>query len=111
LILESASAAKPAASLSSFWTLANLFATTGVKIEYQMAIAIKPLEVTNVSSQLKQQPMMSATRITVVAWINDERRSDMPSCNIFAVTVMMAVVCPGGRASSVDIGSRKSSWR
>lgn len=111
LRLDSASAAKPAASRSSVCTLACLFATSGVKIEYHMAIASRPHEVTSVSSQLKQHPMMSAMDITAVACIKDDRRSDMPSCSIFAVTVMMAVVCPGGSASKVDIGNRKSSRR
>lgn len=61
-------------------------------MEYQMVMAISPLEVTKVNSQLKQQPIISASVITAEPWISEESRSDIPSCRTFAVTVMMAVV-------------------
>jgi hypothetical protein len=54
------------ASRSNFWTSAYFLVTKGVKIEYQIVMPTSPLDVTNVSSQLKQQPMISARVITVV---------------------------------------------
>lgn len=49
-------------------------------------------------------PIVSAVEITVMACIREERRSDMPSWRMFAVTVMIAVVCPGGSASKIEMG-------
>jgi hypothetical protein len=43
--------------------------------------------------------------ITATACIRDDSLSDMPNCSIFAVMVIIAVVCPGGSASSVEIGN------
>jgi hypothetical protein len=102
---DSASAAIPAASLSTCWTSAYLLATNGVMIAYQPTIAMSPLEVTNVNSQLKTQPTMRAMSITETACISDDSRSEIPNCIIFAVMVIIAVVCPGGSPSRVEIGS------
>jgi hypothetical protein len=111
LMLDKASAATPEASLSMTWTSAYLFTTSGVMIAYQTTTAISPLEVTKVSSQLKEQPMMRAMRITDTACIREESRSEIPNCRMFAVIVIIAVVCPGGSASNVEIGSRNNDSR
>jgi hypothetical protein len=100
-----ASEAIAAASLSTCWTSAYLLATSGVMMAYQPTIAISPLEVTNVSSQLKTHPTTRAISITETACISDDNRSEIPSCIMFAVIVIIAVVCPGGSPSRVDIGS------
>jgi hypothetical protein len=108
---DSASDAIPAASLSTCWTTAYLLATNGVMMAYQPTIAMSPLDVTNVSSQLKIQPTMRAMSITETACISEDNRSEIPNCNIFAVMVIMAVVCPGGSPSRVEIGSCSSARR
>ena len=76
-----------------------------------MAMTIRPELVTNVRLQLKQQAMISAVNITEMACIKVVRRSEMPFWRILAVMVMMAAVCPGGSASSTEIGCLNNESR
>lgn len=111
LILDNVSCATPAASLSTSCMAAYLLTTNGVRKEYHDAMATSPLAVTKVSSQLKMHPIVSAVQMTVMAWISEDSRSDIPSWRILAVMVIIAVVCPGGSASSTEIGWRKRASR
>jgi hypothetical protein len=99
------------ASLSTSCTAAYLFTIRGVVIEYHAMTKTSPVAVTKVNAQLYMHPMTKATRTIAVACSKDESLSEMPSCSMFAVIVMIAVVCPEGKASSVEIGCWNSAWR
>jgi hypothetical protein len=60
--------------------------------EYHVMMIISPLAVTRVNDQLYIHPMIKATTITAIACMSDESLSDIPSCSILAVMVMMAEV-------------------
>lgn len=77
---------------------------SGVVIVYHAMIAMSPVAVTNVSSQLYRHPMISAIKITAIACMSDDSRSEIPSCSMLAVIVIIAAVWPGGSASKVEIG-------
>jgi hypothetical protein len=90
------------ASLSTSCTAAYLFTIRGVVIEYHAMTKTSPVAVTKVNAQLYMHPMTKATRTIAVACSKD---------SMFAVIVMIAVVCPEGKASSVEIGCWNSAWR